>query len=106
MLKVSIIDHLNLDVISFDETRSFYEKVFGFRLLADQSKERNCQIIGNKHIKLCIYEVHTLELGQGLNHFGFHVENYEDIVEVCNENDIPLLLREQKKCGKNQGHFM
>lgn len=97
MLRATIIDHLNIDVRNFDETRNFYEKIFGFRMLADQSKERNCQIIGNEHIKLCIYEVHTLELGQGLNHFGFHIENYDDIRKVCEDNDVPILFEGTEK---------
>ena len=95
-LKATIIDHLNLDVRDFKETFEFYNKVFGFELLADQP-ERNCQIVGNEHVKLCFYQVFDLELGQGLNHLGFHISNYDEIIEVCKTLGVPVLYEGTEK---------
>jgi lactoylglutathione lyase len=90
MLKATIIDHLNIDVNDFDETIEFYEKLFGFRLLADQPN-KGCRIIGNQYIKLCLYEVPNMEIGPGVNHFGFHVENFEEIMAQCENQNIGIL---------------
>lgn len=91
-LNATIIDHLNIDVKDFNETIEFYKNIFGFVLLIDQSIDRNCMIIGNEHIKICLYQVHTLELGQGLNHFGLHISNYNEIREICRNYNIPILF--------------
>ncbi len=32
----------------------------------------------------------TTHLGDGLNHFGFYIENFEEIVEKCKSMDIVM----------------
>ena len=49
------IDHLNLDVKNLDQTVEFYNKLFGFNVLKEQPEE-NSKIIGNEHVKLCLYQ--------------------------------------------------
>lgn len=90
-LTATSIDHVNLDCRNFDETTSFYESVFGFKILNDQRLTHNCVILGNAGMKLCFYQVFELELGQGLNHLGFHITNFDQIETICRQLDITLL---------------
>ena len=83
------IDHVNMTVRSLAKSVEFYAKLFGFVEKKDQSEEAS-KIIGNETIKLCLYEDPDLVIGDGLNHFGFHVENFEDIVEKCEAMGISM----------------
>jgi lactoylglutathione lyase len=91
ILSATAIDHLNLDCRDFEETIQFYQSVFGFRILHDQRATHNCVILGNAGIKLCFYQVYTLEMGQGLNHLGFHIQNFEQIEATCRQHNLTLL---------------
>lgn len=88
-LKALSLDHVNMTVKDLAESVAFYGELFGFTEKKDQSEDRS-KIIGNDSIKLCMYEDPALEIGAGLNHFGFHVENFEDIVEKCESMGIPM----------------
>lgn len=84
------IDHINMTVKNLAESVAFYTKLFGFTVREDQS-EHHSKIIGNDTIKLCMYEDQSMEKGSGLNHFGFHVENFKDIIEKCKTLGIDVL---------------
>jgi catechol 2,3-dioxygenase-like lactoylglutathione lyase family enzyme len=76
-------------VKDLEESVNFYNELFGFVEKKDQA-DQTSKIIGNDDIKLCLYENPDLEIGDGLNHFGFHVENFEDIVEKCQAMEIAM----------------
>ena len=88
-LKALSLDHVNMTVKDLEESVIFYGELFGFVEKKDQP-EQTSKIIGNENIKLCLYEDASLEIGDGLNHFGFHVENFEEIVEKCQSMDIVM----------------
>jgi len=88
-LKALSLDHVNMTVKDLEESVNFYGELFGFVDKKDQP-EQTSKIIGNENIKLCLYEDPNLETGDGLNHFGFHVENFEDIVEKCESMNISM----------------
>ncbi|MCH7496832.1 MAG: VOC family protein [Candidatus Marinimicrobia bacterium] len=81
-LKATAIDHVNLTVKNLAESVSFFEQLFGFEVIKDQPDQAS-QIIGNDSIKLCLYEDPNLDIGAGINHYGFHVENFDAVVEAC-----------------------
>ena len=88
-LKALSLDHVNMTVKDLEESVNFYGELFGFVEKKDQPEQMS-KIIGNENIKLCLYEDANLEIGDGLNHFGFHVENFQEIVEKCKSMDIAM----------------
>jgi len=91
ILKVTGLDHLNLSVKNLDESVEFYNKLFGFRVLKEQP-EQNSKIIGSEKVKLCLYEVKDVQISNdsGFNHFGFHVENFSDVIQKCKEMNVEI----------------
>jgi catechol 2,3-dioxygenase-like lactoylglutathione lyase family enzyme len=84
------MDHLNLNVKDLEESVAFYKNLFGFELKKDQPEQQS-QIIGNEMIKLCLYQ-NPGAVSQGeFNHFGFHVENFDEIEERCKALGVRLL---------------
>jgi len=80
------IDHLNLDVKNLGQTVEFYNKLFGFTILKEQPEE-NSKIIGDEHVKLCLYQKDGFDHFEknGFNHFGLHIKNFEDVMQKCKE---------------------
>ncbi len=78
-----------MSVRNLEESVSFYSKIFGFVVKEDQPSQKS-KIIGNEHIKLCMYEDPNLKIGHGLNHFGFYIENFEEIIEICKKNGVEI----------------
>ncbi len=91
ILQTTGIDHINLDVTNLAQTVDFYKKLFGFVVLKDQPEE-NSKIIGNEFIKLCLYQKDEFRQFRknGFNHFGFHIKNFEEIIQKCAELDIEV----------------
>ena len=56
MLKISGIDHINIEVNDLKKSIMFYMNLFGFEIRKKQPEE-NSVIIGNDEVKLCLYEV-------------------------------------------------
>jgi catechol 2,3-dioxygenase-like lactoylglutathione lyase family enzyme len=83
------LDHVNMTVRDLEESVNFYGELLGFVEKKDQAEQAS-KIIGNDNIKLCLYEDPDLEIGAGLNHFGFHIENFEEIVEKCESMGISM----------------
>ncbi len=81
-LNATAIDHVNLTVKNLAESVSFFQQLFGFETIKEQP-DQDSKIIGNGSIKLCLYEDPNLEIGAGINHYGFHVENFDAVVEKC-----------------------
>ena len=78
-LKVSGIDHVNMFVKDLQESVDFYSNLFGFELKKEQP-EQDSKIIGSDTVKMCLYENPEMVRIKGINHVGFHVENFDDIV--------------------------
>lgn len=89
-LKPTSIDHINMSVKNLKDSVAFYEKLFGFTVKKDQADQAS-KIIGNGRILLCMYEDPVLKIEEGINHFGFHVENFAEIEETCRKLGIPVL---------------
>ncbi len=92
MLRAKGIDHVNLNVRNLEETFDFYRRLFGFRI-KKREPEQNGLIIGNEHISLCLYEHPDVDVSRnaGFNHFGFHVDNFDDILTTCQRLNVPVL---------------
>ena len=85
------IDHINLEVSNLVETIEFYKKLFGFEIRKNQP-DQNSAIIGNDFVKLCLYEVEgfTKYEKKGYHHFGFYIENFDDILAKCEEMNFQI----------------
>jgi catechol 2,3-dioxygenase-like lactoylglutathione lyase family enzyme len=88
-LKALSIDHANINVNNLDESVDFYSTLFGFELKKDQP-EQNSKIIGNDAVKLCLYENPEMVYTKGINHIGFHIQNFDEVVEKCKTMNISM----------------
>jgi catechol 2,3-dioxygenase-like lactoylglutathione lyase family enzyme len=89
-LKATSMDHVNMSVKNLDESVEFYKKLFGFVVKKNQP-EQNSKIIGNDNIKLCLYEDPEMSPEGGIAHFGFNIENFDEIIEKCNSLGVEVL---------------
>ena len=93
-LNATSIDHVNMKVRNLRQSAEFYNNLFGFEIKQKENPNKlgvPSQIIGNDTIKLCMYEVPTMSPEGGIAHFGFNVENFEDVIEKCNEIRVEIL---------------
>ncbi len=94
-LKTTSIDHVNMNVKNLEETIKFYKNLFGFEIRKEDNSpnklDTNSKIIGNNSIKLCLYEVPEVSPEGGIAHFGFHIENFDHIIEKCKELNVEIL---------------
>ena len=93
-LNTTSIDHVNMKVKNLRQSTKFYNNLFGFEIKQKENPNKlgvPSQIIGNDAIKLCMYEVPTMSPEGGIAHFGFNVENFEEIIEKCNEMKVEIL---------------
>ena len=82
ILKATSMDHVNMTVKNLEESVEFYKKLFGFEVKKEQPEDKS-KIIGNDSIKLCLYENPEMSPEGGIAHFGFHIENFYEIMEIC-----------------------
>lgn len=82
ILKATSMDHVNMTVKNLEESVEFYKKLFGFEVKKEQPEDKS-KIIGNDNIKLCLYEDPEISPEGGIAHFGFHIENFDEIMETC-----------------------
>ncbi|KEQ56995.1 Metallothiol transferase FosB protein [Marine Group I thaumarchaeote SCGC AAA799-E16] len=94
-LKATSMDHVNMNVRDLSKTVEFYKNLFGFEVRKEDNSPNKLdapsKIIGNDSIKLCLYEDPQVTPTGGIAHFGFHVENFEDIIQKCNELGVEVL---------------
>ena len=83
------MDHVNMTVRNLEESVKFYKNLFGFEIKKEQPEDKS-KIIGNDNIKLCLYEDPEMKPEGGIAHFGFHVENFDEIMETCKSLDIKI----------------
>ena len=105
MLKAESIDHINITVKNLESSVSFYKKFFGFDIKKEQPED-NSKIIGNDRIKLCLYEDKNLEIGEGINHFGFYIENFEEIIKTCKELGVKIEYGGEIEWGKSKSIYI
>ncbi len=97
-LKATIMDHVNMNVKNLEQSITFYKNLFGFEIRKEDNSPNKLdvpsKIIGNDSIKLCMYEDPQMlseNTGGGIAHFGFHVENFDDIISKCKEMNVEVL---------------
>ena len=94
ILRATSMDHVNMKVKNLAESVKFYKNLFGFEIKKDENPNRTdapSKIIGNDSIKLCMYEDSQMSPEGGIAHFGFHVENFSDIISKCKELGVEVL---------------
>ncbi len=93
-LKATSIDHVNMKVKDLEQSVKFYKNLFGFEIKQEENANKlgaPSKIIGNYAIKLCLYEVPDMSPEGGIAHFGFNVENFNEIIEKCKELGVEVL---------------
>lgn len=88
-LKASSIDHINMEVKDLEQSVKFYKNLFGFEIKKEQPEEKS-KIIGNEYIKLCLYENPEMKPEGAIAHFGFHVENFDEIIKTCESLGVKI----------------
>ncbi len=94
VLKAKMIDHVNMKVKNLDESVEFYKNLFGFVIKQEENQNKidaPSKIIGNDSIKLCLYEVPDMTPEGGIAHFGFNVENFDEVISKCEELGVKIL---------------
>ena len=94
VLKARMIDHINMKVKNLDESVEFYKNLFGFVIKQEENQNKidaPSKIIGNDSIKLCLYEVSDMSPEGGIAHFGFNVENFDEVISKCEELGVKIL---------------
>ncbi|HSB84206.1 MAG TPA: VOC family protein [Nitrosarchaeum sp.] len=89
ILKATSMDHVNMTVKNLEESVKFYKDLFGFEIKKEQPDDKS-KIIGNNNIKLCLYEDPDMKPEGAIAHFGFHVENFDEIMEICKSLDVKI----------------
>ncbi|PIY89335.1 MAG: VOC family protein [Nitrosopumilales archaeon CG_4_10_14_0_8_um_filter_34_8] len=89
ILKVSSIDHINMSVKNLAQSVEFYKNLFGFEIKKEQPEEKS-KIIGNDNVKLCLYEDSEMKPEGAIAHFGFHVENFDEIMKICTSLGVKI----------------
>ena len=94
VLKARMIDHVNMKVKNLDKSVEFYKNLFGFVIKQEENQNKidaPSKIIGNDSIKLCLYEVPDMTPEGGIAHFGFNVENFDEVISKCEELGVKIL---------------
>ena len=104
-LKATSMDHVNMTVKNLQKSVEFYKKLFGFEVKKEQPEE-DSKIIGNDSIKLCLYEDPQMSPEGGIAHFGFNIENFEDIIEKCNSLGVEVLYDGPVKFEKSRSVYI
>ena len=94
-LKATSMDHVNMNVKNLTQSVDFYKNLFGFEIRKDDNFPNKLdvpsKIIGNNSIKLCLYEDPSISVGGGIAHFGFHIANFDQIMNKCKELNVEVL---------------
>jgi catechol 2,3-dioxygenase-like lactoylglutathione lyase family enzyme len=100
-MQVKHLDHLNLSVKDFDETKSWYARVFGFETVEEcvqDGKRWGNQQAGEA--LLCVYEdparafldgdqLEAKEL-HGVNHFSLRIRDREEWEQTIRRENVPV----------------
>lgn len=84
-----------MNVKNLTQSVEFYKNLFGFEIRKDDNSPNKLdvpsKIIGNDSIKLCLYEDPQMSTSGGIAHFGFHVANFDQIMDKCKELNVEVL---------------
>ena len=86
------IDHVNLQVSNLEKSIEFWKELLGFDVL-ETIPEQKGAIIGTKAAMLALYEKENLGRikKHGFSHVSFHISNFDDAVQLCEEKGITIL---------------
>ncbi|MDH3203653.1 MAG: VOC family protein [Nitrosopumilus sp.] len=93
-LHATSIDHVNMRVKNLDQSVQFYHNLFDFEIKQEENPNNTdvpSKIIGNDSIKLCLYEVPGMIPEGGIAHFGFHISNFNEVVDKCRILGVKIL---------------
>ncbi len=108
MLKISNIDHMNLNVKNLNESLNFYNQLFGMEVKEQGVSEsgRKFVITGLKDkLYLALYEDSHLEEPH-INHFGVHVENFDEVKDRLEQLGIPINYGGAVNWGKSKSIYI
>ena len=109
-LQATSLDHVNMNVKDLEKTVEFYKKLFGFEIRKDDNSPNKLdvpsKIIGNDSIKLCLYEDPQMSPAGGIAHFGFHVANFDAIMNKCKELDVEVLYEGPVEFEKSKSVYI
>ena len=78
-----------MKVKNLEQSIEFYKNLFGFEVKKKENEpnklEAPSKIIGNDSIKLCMYEMPDMRPEGGIAHFGFNIENFDEVISKCKE---------------------
>lgn len=102
MIQVTGLDHINISTHNYQKTLDFYKNHFGFQTKEKGIKDgRAFEIIGLKNkIYLALYDTGKEQDGalsrftqeKGLNHFGLHVQNFDETYQYAQDHDIKITI--------------
>jgi len=98
MIRVSAIDHVNLQVADLDLSIEFYRRVFGFKLLEDGRKlpPGGWAIVGVPGIAcIALGVAKDLSPAQGrrIVHFGLVIDNAQSVLAILKSENVPIVPR-------------
>ena len=85
------IRHLAIKTKSPERLAAFYEQVFGLRRI--RSEKSGAIYMSDGYLTLALLRNRGEATPSGINHFGFHVDEIDDIREKLNKFDEPLTQR-------------
>ncbi|OUR94885.1 hypothetical protein A9Q84_17410 [Halobacteriovorax marinus] len=111
MFKIKGIDHLNMNIRNYEETKKFYSKYFGFKVLEEDISKMSgntFMVIGIPGIiSLCMYESEEFNFeNQAISHFGLNVENFEEALDLLKKDNIPLLYNSPIKWESSESIYI
>ena len=90
-MSMAKIRHLAIKTKSPERLAAFYEQVFGLRRI--RSEKSGAIYMSDGYLTLALLRNRGEATPSGINHFGFHVDEIDDIREKLNKFDEPLTQR-------------
>lgn len=111
MVKLTSIDHINMRVKNLEASKEFYGSVFGFKLKeSGTGKWGPWAILGiQDRAYLCLYEageVERVDQKIQINHFGFHVEDFDEVEKQCKKKGIGVSYGGAVQSGKSRSIYI
>jgi len=111
MITAKAIDHINFRVKNLEDTINFYSAVFGFEVKEqDDTEDGPWAIIGDQETGyLCAYEYPDLEIseeGLRINHFGFHVDDFDTLEDRLRELGVNILYGGELDWGQSRSIYI
>ena len=110
LIQITAIDHINFRVEDLGKSIHFYRKVFGF-------EEKECgmrngepwAIIGKSNVAyFCLYQkpnAKRCDQGLRINHFGFCVENFDEIEEKLRSMGVKIFYDGPIECKNSRSLY-